>query len=301
MSATFTRLRLGAGVAALALSLAACGGKSNGAQPATGGPVATEATTTTVAHTTTTAGGSLFDDDSPTPGAGLFGASGSNASASVGNSGSSSGSNGPSGSGGNSGSSTSNNSSNTNSSNSSSSGSSSSGSSSSGSSSSGSVDPARVRAFFATDAVDVDLGLALVGACSNGDMQACDTLYMDSEDGSKAEAYGQSCGERGDGRDSSCVEVLDSPSTGDYVPTGQAFGGATPTDSKVKALVNACRVGSMNSCDALLFAAPKGSPAFAYGQQCGARSRSDDLCVEQFGLGSDVLGDFLDAAGISHS
>jgi hypothetical protein len=279
MSSTLSRLRTGAGVAVLALALAACGGgKSNNAQPGSnGGPAGTAVTSTTV-QTTTTAGGSLFDDDGPKPGDGLFGSTGSNAPATMGNTGSNTGSNSGSNTGSNGGSGTVSN---------------------GGSASSSDVDPAKIRAFFGTDLVDTDLGLALVGACSNGDMQACDTLFMDSEDGSKAEAFGSSCGNRGDGKDSSCVEVLDSPSTGDYVPTGKAFSGSTPTDAKVKTLVNACALGSMNSCDALLFAAPQGSQPFAYGQQCGGRSQSKDLCVEQFGLGTDLLDDFLDSAGIS--
>lgn len=173
-------------------------------------------------------------------------------------------------------------------------------SSSSSSSSEDELTDEDVYEAFGSDLVDVDLAVALWGACGEGDMQACETLFLDSAERSDAEAWGLTCGGLDeDDEGLSCLDRHDSASTGDYVPLAVAYRGATPSDDIVAQLVQKCGEGSMNACDALLVSSAEGSEPYEYGELCGGRSDDTALCVDQFGLGKAALQQWLDDNGLS--
>jgi len=110
---------------------------------------------------------------------------------------------------------------------------------------------------------------ALAVDCHQGDLSACDDLYVGSPDGSLYEAYGATCGARIDqGTNQLCADVLvgipDDPP-----PTGDDF---------LDELARQCATGDLVDCDLLYVEADTNSEAEAYGATCGGRVETDQDC-----------------------
>lgn len=115
---------------------------------------------------------------------------------------------------------------------------------------------------------------ALAQGCFDGIMGDCDELFNTTPVGSVDEAYGDSCGGRlddGQGFDLECAEVITGPVD-------------VPGDVADQATAGACRDGDMAACDALFNNAAEGSIDRAYGALCGGRvPDTDAFCVDIFG------------------
>lgn len=123
----------------------------------------------------------------------------------------------------------------------------------------------------------------LAQACFDGDLFACDTLFLRTEVGSELEAYSQTCGgriERQDG-DPGCAERF-SVAVPDAEPPGEL--GA---DAELDALAASCFEGDAGACDDLYLRSPVDSAYEAYGATCAGRLAlaSDGGCESQFGQG----------------
>lgn len=150
--------------------------------------------------------------------------------------------------------------------------------------------------FYASADIDVDLANALHDACAGGDMQACDTMYLDTPADSDAEAFGATCGGALPSADAYCV-TLGGDATGTYVPLGTPFAG-TSTDETEQALLEACELGGMNACDALYVVSAQGTEAFAYGASCGGRIETTSYCTDLYSLGYDYHQAWLASVGL---
>lgn len=150
--------------------------------------------------------------------------------------------------------------------------------------------------FYGSADIDVDKALALYDACAGGDMQACDTMYLDTPVGTAAEAFGATCGGELPEADVYCV-TLTSGTTGSYVPLGTPYTLGFADDTE-EALVNACHRGGMQACDALYVWSDQSSPAFAYGAQCGGRVETNNYCSDLYSLGYDYHQAWLAANGL---
>lgn len=109
-------------------------------------------------------------------------------------------------------------------------------------------------------------------SCFNGDMPACDTLFLETPIDSIAEAYGATCGGRFDTETGGqCTDVITGPV-------------AVPADATDTANANACFAGDMNACDVQFGNAAPGSIDQVYGALCGGRVPfTNALCVNIFG------------------
>jgi hypothetical protein len=104
-------------------------------------------------------------------------------------------------------------------------------------------------------------GLAIMGAlagpnldavradCSQGDLAACDTLFLEAPVGSDDEAYGANCGEYGIELPGSCAADL----------------------PQLDTLRADCEAGDPDACDQLYMEAPPGSDYETFGATCGDR------------------------------
>jgi hypothetical protein len=116
----------------------------------------------------------------------------------------------------------------------------------------------------------------LAQACFDGDMAACDELFGTTPVGSVDEAYGDTCGGRiddGQGFELECAELITGPVPvpGDIAPE---FAG----------LAQGCFGGDMVACDDLFRQTPSDTVDEAYGALCGGRVRNTDaFCVDIFG------------------
>ena len=108
---------------------------------------------------------------------------------------------------------------------------------------------------------------ALADSCFDGDMAACDVLFLITPVDSSSEAYGDTCGGRVEETDDepTCVTEFDSE-----VPNGQAPGslGDDPDDDD---LGDECFEGDFRACDELSNEAPSDSDYESYGLTCGGR------------------------------
>lgn len=161
----------------------------------------------------------------------------------------------------------------------------------------GDLDASDPFVYFGSEAIDVDLAAALDGACAGGDMQACDTLYLDTPGDTQAEAFGATCGGALPSADAYCV-TLDSATTGSYVPLGSAFTGTTADDTEAQ-LVEVCGLGGMNACDALYAYAADGSPSRDYGATCGGRIDTTEWCTDLYSLGYGYHQEWLAQVGLA--
>jgi len=110
--------------------------------------------------------------------------------------------------------------------------------------------------------------------CSDGDMAACDTLYLESPVGSHFEWFGYTCGLVSDGS-TWCIDLIPDE----------------PTD-RLDDLYAACEAGDMQACDDLYLEAPVGSEYEDFGFTCGNRTDGSRWCVDEIPTGDiDDYGD----------
>lgn len=129
---------------------------------------------------------------------------------------------------------------------------------------------------------DPDLD-ALADACFEGDLVACDVLYLQSPTDSPYEEYGDTCGGRQEaGTDQLCGLGTDGVDTTDTTPGSdppdQPIESGEPVppedlggDVELDALAQSCYVGDMAACDELYGAAESGSDYEDYGDSCAGR------------------------------
>lgn len=110
-------------------------------------------------------------------------------------------------------------------------------------------------------------------ACEVGSLEACDELYLSAAAGTEYEAFGGSCGDRGDGFGSCAILG------GATVP---ATDGSFGSDAALDLLWGECETGSMEACDDLYMASPIGSDYEAFGAACGGRGDANGECVTRF-------------------
>lgn len=115
---------------------------------------------------------------------------------------------------------------------------------------------------------------ALWDACADGDMAACDELYLTSERDSEYETFGDTCGGRTDGT----TFCEGSDATTDPAPGSGVTGGAYGDDPVLDALWDACAAEDMQACDDLYFDSPSGSEYEDFGDTCGGRTEGGALC-----------------------
>jgi len=110
---------------------------------------------------------------------------------------------------------------------------------------------------------------ALAGACFDGDLFACDTLFVRSEVDSELEAYSRSCGGRVAAPPGApgCADRFGAPAPVAEAPDD--LGG----DAALDALADACFTGDLSACDDLFLASSPDSGYEAYGSTCAGRLR----------------------------
>jgi len=113
---------------------------------------------------------------------------------------------------------------------------------------------------------------ALAQGCFDGDMAACDELFRTTPIDSVEEAYGETCGGRlGEAQPNQCTTLVVPPV-------------AVPAEVADQATAGACFGGDMVACDALFQTAADGSIDEAYGALCAGRVENTEvLCVDIFG------------------
>jgi hypothetical protein len=140
---------------------------------------------------------------------------------------------------------------------------------------------------------------ALAQSCFDGDMQACDELYVTSPIGSAYESFGETCAGRTEPIPGSCASTFESSGPASTVPTTTAgapttVAGVVPpatqqptglgTDAQLDGLAQSCYDGDMQACDDLFFAADVGSAYESYGDTCAGRQPPfSGLCTDAFG------------------
>jgi hypothetical protein len=122
--------------------------------------------------------------------------------------------------------------------------------------------------------------------CSEGDMEACDDLYVQSPVDTNYEDFGNTCGDRfPDGAGGSCEEELGEGTTSDTVePTEIPF--ALGDDPELDELATGCADGDLGDCDDLYFQAPIDSNYEDFGKTCGTRAPEATGGTCEFELGS---------------
>jgi hypothetical protein len=108
---------------------------------------------------------------------------------------------------------------------------------------------------------------SLAQSCFDGDLVACDHLFLQSPVDSPYEEYGDTCGGRqaaGTGRFCGLAPA-EAPSGAPIPPEGLG------SDPSLDALAQSCYVGDMDSCDELYGSADSGSAYQIYGDTCGGR------------------------------
>ncbi len=124
---------------------------------------------------------------------------------------------------------------------------------------------------------------ALAQACFEGDLFACDTLFLRTEVGGDLEAYSQTCGGRIERQDGApgCADRFE------VVPPEAEAPGDLGADPELDALATACFEGDAGACDDLYLRSPVDSASETYGATCGGRLAlaTDGGCESQFGQG----------------
>jgi hypothetical protein len=128
---------------------------------------------------------------------------------------------------------------------------------------------------------------ALWDDCEEGDFQACDDLYNDSEYGSAYEDFGDTCGERNTPQ-GYCVDIYGEGD--DLIPAEpeETFGSDAPPpgeDATLDALWNQCGDGDFAACDELYRDSAFGSNYEEFARSCGGRNESAGLCEEIYSDG----------------
>jgi serine/threonine protein kinase len=107
--------------------------------------------------------------------------------------------------------------------------------------------------------------------CSEGDMEACDDLYVQSPVDTNYEDYGNSCGGRlPDGAAGSCEVELAEDGGGDPVEATE-IPFALGDDPELDTLATSCSEGDLAACDSLFVESPLDSNYEDYGNSCGGR------------------------------
>jgi len=126
---------------------------------------------------------------------------------------------------------------------------------------------------------------ALWASCEDGDMAACDELYMASPFDSEYELFGDTCGERKEaGTDVLCVVTFgdgtetDTDADTDTDTSGEPF--TYGDDPALDALWEACEGGDGAACDDLFWEAPAGSEYEDFGYTCGGREPDGAVCEQ---------------------
>lgn len=114
-----------------------------------------------------------------------------------------------------------------------------------------------------TEAEHLDV---LHSGCANGDLSACDALYLRSPAGSAYETFGATCGGR------TSPDRWCDPGTEDRMLALGTYGDDTDLDN----LVELCGSGDLSACDTLYVDAPSGSWYERFGSTCGDRDPSGD-------------------------
>lgn len=125
----------------------------------------------------------------------------------------------------------------------------------------------------------------LANQCFDGDMGACDQLFLDTPVDSDLEAYSQTCGGRID-------EVDGNPHCAARFSAGEPERPASFGDAEFDSLASDCFDGDLGACDELFRVTPVDSEAEAYGNSCGGRV-DDELrgsCEEFLGGSSSGSG-----------
>jgi hypothetical protein len=108
---------------------------------------------------------------------------------------------------------------------------------------------------------------ALAESCFDGDMAACDILYLETPVDSNSEAYGDTCGGREEEADSSA----DCSTTYDWVAPDPQQPGELGSDDDLDALAQECFEGDFGDCEDLYSESEVGSDYEAYALTCGGR------------------------------
>ena len=125
---------------------------------------------------------------------------------------------------------------------------------------------------------------ALWDACEAEDWAACDDLYFEAPIGSEYETFGETCGNRADASDGSCVSQFGSDAQDTETDQPSSYG----DDPSLDALWDACAGGDMTSCDDLYFAAPIGSEYETFGSTCGNTTEAGASCAASAPDSGDV-------------
>jgi hypothetical protein len=129
---------------------------------------------------------------------------------------------------------------------------------------------------------------SLWDSCSDGDFEACDTLFMDSPVGSEYQDFGDTCGNRNEPA-GYCVDIYDSSSG-----SSSAAYGSYGSDSYLDALWDNCADGNFEACDTLFIDSPSGSEYQDFGDSCGNRNEPAGYCVDIYSSsgGSSSYGNY---------
>lgn len=113
--------------------------------------------------------------------------------------------------------------------------------------------------------------------CEDGDLQACDELYVASPIGSSYEDFGATCGRREpEPKPGRCWSDVDPSPANPDADTPMTYG----DDPVLDRLWDDCEGGDRAACDGLFFAAPAGSDYEAFGDTCGGtRDPGGGLCT----------------------
>lgn len=114
----------------------------------------------------------------------------------------------------------------------------------------------------------------LYDQCADGDMAACDELYMSSPFGSDYEEFGDTCGNRQAAGESFCDVDAFAPSDNEDVTSGGTYG----SDPALDALWDSCAGGDMAACDTLYMESPLGSEYEQFGDTCGGTQAGGAYC-----------------------
>jgi hypothetical protein len=128
---------------------------------------------------------------------------------------------------------------------------------------------------------------ALQDSCADGDMVACDRLYLDSPVGSGYETFGATCGERAAYVGGACSgsvhpdegePALEEPAPVEPVPQPVPEAvepPALPPDDPLAGMRSACEAGDAQACDQLWAESPAGSEDETFGATCGRRLEAE--------------------------
>lgn len=109
--------------------------------------------------------------------------------------------------------------------------------------------------------------------CAEGNLKACDDLYLAAADGSDYENFGATCGDRSEGL-GSCVIL-----GGTSEPAAE---GTLGSDAGLDLLWTECESGDMTACDDLYLGSPVGSEYEQFGATCGERGDAIGECAARF-------------------